>query len=183
MDYSLLKKLFGGSEPQPVEGLEKQDLDRQLYQDQAEEKRLSREQDINAFLDNIAQIESSGGKNFNHKMVTDPSSMHYGKTAIGTFGFMPDTVKEIAIRNKDPKLQALLKMKDEQIKAALEMNPQLEREFASKLAEHVYDNQAGNLEKAAQAWYTGHNRKKISDKELEKSDYVKKFRNLTRNGV
>ena len=179
MDFSKLKEYLGMQE-EPVPSLSKQDIDRPLYAEQAEEKRLKRNEDINAMMESLAQIESSGGKNFKHKRIEDPNSVQYGDEAIGTYGLMPNTVKEIAGSDQSPEIRALLKLKSDQIKAALEGNPELEQQVARRLGEKVYDRQGGDIEKAAYAWNQGHNLppERITKDKLQKSQYIQKLRAL-----
>jgi hypothetical protein len=56
----------------------------------------------NPLLGAIGMVESSGGRNYAHKTITDPKSMHAGHTAGGMFAMMPNQAEYI-LRN-DPKL-------------------------------------------------------------------------------
>lgn len=58
----------------------------------------------NPLLGAIGQVESSGGLNYDHKPISDPKSIHYGHTAGGMFGMMPNAAKFILA--KDHKLAA-----------------------------------------------------------------------------
>ena len=137
-------------------------------------------QKVEAFLRKIAQIESSGGKNFNHREME--SGMHKGHRAIGSYGLMPNTVKEVINRmrlegNLNPDLEALQQMEAAQMKEAVEANPAHEREMAEYLANRVLNRQGGDDEKAAYSWEQGHNLTpdKIEQRDYKNADYVKKF--------
>lgn len=135
--------------------------------------------DVNAFLDKIAKIESNSGTNFAHKEIK--LGPQKGQTAIGTYGLLPNTVDEIISRSKDPELSNLSTMTPQEQKAYLETHPQEERRVAEHLAEHVLAKQGGDQEKAAYAWLHGHNLspEKIEKKDYQSSDYVKKFNKIS----
>lgn len=138
------------------------------------------------FLKRIAQIESSGGKNVNHALITNPNSVQYGSHAIGTYGLMPNTIKEIATRamyqgDKDKRLQNLQDMDEDEIRNTLMQDHGLEHDLASKLAQHVISNNNGDLDRAAYAWNQGSNLTpdRITQDKLERSPYVQKYRTLS----
>ena len=133
---------------------------------------------IDKFLEKIGQLESSGGTNFDHKEIK--SGIQRNTKAIGTFGLMPNTVKEIVKRTDSKDLNFLLKMNPDEKKELLESNPDLEYKLARQLASHVLEKQEGDEEKAAYSWFQGHN---LSPERIEKKDYknhpyVTKFRKL-----
>ena len=135
---------------------------------------------IDDFLDSIGQVESGGGENFNHKLIT--SGMHKGHRAIGTYGLMPNTVDEVIQRSKaspnyDPDLDRVLDMDPVEKKQYIENNPNVEKKIARTLASYVLNRQGGDQEKAAYAWNQGHNLTpdKIASTDYKNSDYVKKF--------
>jgi hypothetical protein len=130
---------------------------------------------IQEFLNHIAQIESNGGKNINHKVIT--SGLQKGDSAIGTYGLMPKTIDEIADRSGDPELKKLKDMTAEEKHDYILKNPLVEKQLATTLAQHVLDRQKGNEEKAAFAWNQGHNLtpEQIDKRNYQTSDYVQKF--------
>lgn len=139
-----------------------------------------RKQKIEQFLRNIAMIESSGGKNFDHAEIDQ--GMHKGHRAIGSYGLMPNTVKEVINRmrlegNLNPDLEALQQMEAAQMKEAVEANPAHEKEMAEYLANRVLNRQGGDELKAAYSWERGHNLTpdKIEQRNYKDADYVKKF--------
>lgn len=138
-----------------------------------------REDNITDFLDPIGQIESSGGKNFNHRLMT--SGPHKGHRAIGTYGLMPNTVDEIINRMTEDgtitdEIAALKNMSPEEKKRVIEENPNYENRLARYLAGRVLDRQH-DPEKAAYSWIQGHNLtpQEIDAKNYKDHDYVKKF--------
>lgn len=131
--------------------------------------------DVHGFMDKIAQVESSGGKNFNHAQVT--RGPQKGHTAIGTYGLMPNTVDEVVKSSGDESLHSLLGMSPSEKKTFLESNPEVEKKVATHLATKVLSNQGGDEEKAAYAWNHGHNLSSdtIKARGYENDAYTKSF--------
>lgn len=131
------------------------------------------------FLKTISQIESSGGKNYNHDLIQ--KGIHTGHKAIGRYGLMPNTVNEVLNRMRmtgtlTPELKQLQQLDPQTLKATLESNPELEDQIAESLAERVLNRQQDE-EKAAYSWHQGHNLTPdaISQKPYQEHDYVKKY--------
>lgn len=129
------------------------------------------------------QLESSGGQNTQHEPME--SGIQAGTTAIGKYGLMPNTVKELVNRRRvrgtsTPELQDLGQMPPDKMKEYIEANPQLEEELANELATKVITRQQGDPERAAYSWKQGDNLKpdEISDDQLNANPYVQKFRRL-----
>ncbi len=141
------------------------------------------EHDVAGFLDAIQKIESSGGKNFDHP--TMKAGIHAGDTAIGRYGFMPNTVREIGVRAKragemNPDMEAVASMADpSEMKAYLEQNPEIEQMFAEQLAKRLL-KKFPNEEQAAYSWNQGHNLspESLAKRDYVNHDYVKKFNQL-----
>jgi len=136
------------------------------------------------FLQKIQQLESSGGKDFEHPVIT-ASNLQQGTRAIGRYGLMPNTVQELVNRRRlrgtvSPDMVELAQLPPEEMKAKLEANPDLEDQLAEDLAQHVIRRQKGDEDKAAYSWIQGHNLnpKDISPENLEESPYVQKYRKL-----
>jgi len=143
------------------------------------------DEEVDRMLDTIAQIESSGGKNFNHAQIK--SGMHTGTSAIGTYGLMPNTIQEIANRKRmagelTPELEQVSKLPPDKMKQTLEANPDLEKAFARKLASEVLKKQP-NDEMAAYSWFQGHNKtpQQIKEENYQDHDYVKKYKKFRKN--
>lgn len=138
---------------------------------------------IQDFLQKIEQIESSGGKNMEHPTVEE--GIQAGDQAIGRYGLMPNTVRELVNRRRlqgtsTGELQDLAEMDSPSMKKHLEANPSLEDELAQQMATMVTRRQGGNEDKSAYSWTMGHNLTpdKISNDQLEQSPYVQKYRKL-----
>ena len=152
----------------------------QMDEQQIDAESDVRDDNINSFLKTIGQIESSGGKNFNHDEIK--SGIHKGQRAAGTYGLMPNTAYEVLNRMRrdgevPQDLAGLSKMDPVQIKQHIETNPDVEQQLASHLAGKVLDDQ-GNEEKAAYSWFQGHNLspEDIDRRNYQDHDYVKKYR-------
>lgn len=145
------------------------------------------------FLKAIRMLESSGGKNTDHE--TMESGLHAGDTAMGSFGLMPNTAKDIAsklnhrnttLRNQvgadyeDPEVQQLARLPKDKIDAAIKRNPDLENALARYLAKHLNATHNGDLSKMAYGWNAGSNLppEEISDQDLANSEYVSRFKDL-----
>lgn len=135
------------------------------------------------FLWNIKQIESSGGKNTEHKPIA--SGRFKGKRAIGRWGLLKPTVHELISRMRmagtlTPEYQALEPMSRDQLDEHFKHNPQIELGLARQLATHVLKRQHGNMHRAAYSWLHGHNimPNDIANEKLMNSDYVNKFRSF-----
>ena len=136
---------------------------------------------LQAMLDVIRRLESSDGTNVDHKEME--TGMHAGSKAIGDYGLMPNTVREIANRARNDKtltsqMDMVSRMPAEAMSTHLTNDPALQREFAQKMAERLIDKHNGSEEKVAEAWLKGHNTptEKFTDEVLSESDRVKKYR-------
>lgn len=147
------------------------------------DKNLGKDGKIKSFLDRISMIESSGGKNMNHKRMEH--GIHAGDAAIGKYGFMPNTVKEMANRmGKDHPLNSYSQMDNAQIEKQLAQNPEHQDKFANHLANHLHDKFGGEEHKMAYSWNQGHNLTpehfENKHKDYKNHDYVKKYSNLSK---
>ena len=90
---------------------------------------------IKKFLQKTSQIESSGGKRLNHPEIQ--SGIHSGDSAVGQYGLMPDTIKELLNRTKEqsnPDVEALRVLPNETVQREIASNPVMEDEIAARLA-------------------------------------------------
>lgn len=157
-------------------------LAQQGYQDPVQPA-MKPEPDVNSFLNTIQQIESSGGKNFNHP--TMETGLQAGDTAMGRYGLMPNTVREIANRARmqgslDPDMKRVAGMADSQaMKAEIEAHPEIEQRFAETLAKHLL-NKFPNEQEAAFSWNQGHNLtpEAVEKRKYQENPYVQKFNRL-----
>lgn len=137
------------------------------------------------FLWNIHMIESSGGKNWKHPTVT--FGLSQGDKAIGRWGLLPNTIKEMNTRIRlkgalPPEREKLETMSRDRVEQEFKKSPQLELDIARQLAGHVLSRQKGNMHHAAWAWTMGHNLHpdQIPQDGLKTSDYVGKFKSYDR---
>jgi len=139
--------------------------------------------EVEKFLNVIAEIESSGGQNFDHPEIKE--GIHQGHRAAGRYGLMPNTVQELTKRAErrgqaTDAMRSIASIEDPVVmKQALEENPEIEQTYARQLAEKVLRRQ-GDPEKAAYTWFSGHNLSpdEVAKRNYLESDYVKKFQAL-----
>lgn len=152
-------------------------MDEQVY----EEQDVQSKEKLERFLDIISQIESSGGKNFAHRPITE--GIHAGTSAAGTYGLMPNTMREISSRSLQeemPLSEEALNVSElpaQRMKQEIERQPGLEKEFAERLADRVLTRYPTE-EEAAYSWMYGHNisPQEMQERPYEESDYVKKYK-------
>ena len=137
--------------------------------------------DKKEFLELIREIESSGGKNRNHKTMT--SGPHEGDTAIGDYGLMPNTVKEVS-NLKTGKRQSdiyghLRKLDNKEIETLVGSDRDLEDKLANDLADIVLSKSKSD-DRAAFRWNQGHNIERVPASYRDK-DYVEKYLNAKDN--
>ena len=139
--------------------------------------------DKERFLELIRQIESSGGKDVNHR--TMASGLHKGQAAMGEYGIMPKTAQEFVNRRKmrgqfGPDEALMAQMSPSELKDFLANQDRVEQNLAGDIADRVLRRSKGDEDKAAYMWNMGHNKKaaSIDDENLAESDYVRKFRKL-----
>src|SRR5271165_5383186 len=140
------------------------------------------------FLEKIMQLESSGGQNTNHRQMQ--SGIQSGTSAIGRYGLMPNTIKELINSRRQnntatEEMADVDRMSPKDMKAYVEANPDFEDELASGLAKKVLQRQMGDEDKAAYSWTMGHNLNpseitpdKMDDDSTNGGQYVEKFRRI-----
>lgn len=104
-------------------------------------------------LDKIAQLESSGGIDTNHKLVT--SGTQAGERAIGNYGLMPNTLEEI--KNRYPS-DLTEDMSKEELAQKAKDDPEFAHQMAATLVSHLKDKRGLTDEETAAAWEQGHNK-------------------------
>jgi hypothetical protein len=134
-----------------------------------------------SFLNATGFIESTHGQNTDHAPIK--GGKFKGMRAIGRYGLLEPTVKEMLKRRTDakeelhPDVKALEGMNRDQLDAAFKANPELETDVARSLARHVLKRHKGNLEAASYSWLHGHNLKPENLPASYRSDpYVKGFK-------
>ena len=131
------------------------------------------------FLKLMSQLESSGGKNLNHKPSVHGANP--GDTAIGQYGLMPQTAYEVVHPTggkiqTDPNMWQYNDLDKNQLAAEVAKNPDLEKAIAGQYADKVL-NRAQSPEAASEAWLAGPN-KIYSGDELNQMPRVQKFQQL-----
>jgi hypothetical protein len=110
----------------------------------------------------ISHLESSGGKNLNHKMIK--TGIHAGDRAIGEYGLMPLTIQDAAkmrinrgIGDELDKKIAKMSLEDakKQIPEIIKQNPDIYEKYVDTLVDHVL-KRYGDERLAAFAWNQGH---------------------------
>lgn len=153
--------------------------------------------DDEEFLRAISMLESSQNTNTDHKIMD--SGIHAGDSAVGEFGIMPNTVRELAKRLKrrdhrlqldsqfkgDPEIERFADPKIPQNELQQEMlnNPEIANR-AARYMHRLVETRFQDPDKMAYAWHNGHNTdpEKLSEDVLSKNEYVQRFRKL-RNSV
>lgn len=144
--------------------------------------------DTNPVLHAIALQESSGGKNTSHKTITNPKSTHYGHTAGGAYGLMPNTVAEVFKRSKNlptvyPKVVEMLKDvkgNHKKITKMLNEKPVFSQDVAEALFNGLSKHHGGDINKIIHSWYRGPGKTNESvkaKKDISKDGYVKAVKN------
>jgi len=126
------------------------------------------------FKRRISGVESNFGTNLNHPLIQ--SGIQAGDKAIGQYALMPNTIQEFAGRMGNKKLKDMPK---ELYPDYFKKNPKEYDEMADYGMDFVLDK-FKDPEAAAFAWNQGHNLdpNTITPEKLEKSDYIRKFRNI-----
>jgi len=148
---------------------------------------------MDEFLAPISTLESRGGRDIAHAKVN--YGLHEGDTAMGNFALMPKSVKNVAgmLRSdksllrqhlgkdfRDPEVSDMHNMSEEEIAKKIKGNMPLQTRVARYLATHLHTLHNGDTSRMAHGWRFGSNRPShaISDKALDNSGYVKKFKEL-----
>lgn len=130
-------------------------------------------------LKHISFIESSSGKNKNHKTVE--SGLNTGHTAGGSTGLMPLTIKDIVRQNPSlhQKYGHLRGMSADEITDFTNKNEHAESEIANAHWNRLINIFPNSPSRRAYAWRRGITASlKASDEKVESHPYVKKFNEL-----
>ena len=111
----------------------------------------------NRFLDAVADVETSGGKNMNHATITNPKNMNYGTHSRSKFGIMPLTAKNIIKKDKNLRQthSHLLALNGDKFHEAYHKDPNLDRELADKYYDKAHKIFGSDPAKLGFAWLNG----------------------------
>ena len=56
----------------------------------------------------IAAVESNSGTNLAHKVIRSPASIHYGEAAVGRYGLMPATLRQLGTQDEERAAKRLI---------------------------------------------------------------------------
>lgn len=112
---------------------------------------------IKEFLAKIAHLESSSGKNTNHRPIT--KGIHGGTAAVGEHGLMPLTARNIARNSRNPILKPLVGLPPAEVATLLSENEEMAKEAAREYAWKLYRKFQGDQKAMAYGWRMGPNRK------------------------
>jgi hypothetical protein len=131
--------------------------------------------DLDKFVKDMSMLESSGGINTDHK--TMQHGIHAGDAAVGSYGFMPNTVDDIITRYKTLP-EEYKGLTTGELKERL--TPEQEQALANQLGHHILSRQKGDKDRAAYAWQYGHNLTpdRIDPNALQNNERVRRYRNL-----
>ena len=123
----------------------------------------------------IASVESSGGKNTAHKVLSN------GQQAYGKFALMPDVIHDTIRLNPDLKGQhrKALNLQGENLHHYMQDNPQLENEIVNRHMDRLQHHFGNDPTKIAFAWnqgIKGTNRAVNQKQDLSTHPYVQKFK-------
>lgn len=106
-------------------------------------------------LRTVASVESGGGINYNHETVR--RGLNAGTRAIGSYGLMPLTVKEIVKGNPNlsKKYGHIIPMAPDQVKNELEKSPKVQHEIASTHLSRLTKIFGNNPAAIGMAWLRG----------------------------
>lgn len=103
-------------------------------------------------LSKIEQLESSGGRDLAHVPLED--GIHAGEAAIGNYGLMPNTLRELADRYPSETTKNLSK---QQLLEKADLDPNFAKTMAQTLVSHLKQKRGLSDEETAAAWEAGHN--------------------------
>lgn len=109
----------------------------------------------NKMLRTIASVESSKGKNQEHKPASQ--GIHGGEAAYGKYGLMPNTIRETIKLNRDlqGKHKKALSLKGDDLHHYMEDNPGLEDDIASRHLKRLEHHFGQDPEKIGYSWLNG----------------------------
>jgi hypothetical protein len=132
--------------------------------------------ELEAYKQAIAAIESNNGQNVNHPVVN--YGLNKGMHAIGTYGLMPITIDELAKKNNN--YSHLVSMNPSEKEAYLLAHPEAQDALFSQQINQLAAKPGSTPANIAYRWNKGTslNPNNINPEMLEKNDYVNKFNKL-----
>lgn len=129
--------------------------------------------DLDQELVALSMVESSGGQNLNHLLIT--KGMHAGTKAGGRFGIMPVSGKEFLLQHPASKsLQYLARLGNPEFTKELNMNTGADAALAYRMWNKLRETRTAK--QAACAWYRGAYAERCRSEEMLKNDpYVQQF--------
>lgn len=129
-------------------------------------------------LRTIAAVESNGGNNLKHPIMEN--GLNIGQSAMGSYGLMPITVREVIKKNTilNKKYQYLLNLSLDDLYSELEKHPKIQYEIASSHLERLTKIFGNNPKLIGYAWLQGveGTKKAIKDgKDIDNHWHIKKF--------
>lgn len=121
-----------------------------------EAPKLSRAQIVkNKTLKAISAVESQNNPKAQHQIMS--TGMHKGSSAIGSYGLMPITIREMVKKNPDlnKKYGHLANVSGDTFKSLVLHNPETEHEIASKLYDNLASKFGHHPEAISHAWFNG----------------------------
>lgn len=133
-------------------------------------------EEYKSILPSIKQLESTGGKFTNHRMMQ--SGIQKGTKGIGDTGLMPNTIKEFSQSDED--LKPLIDLDQDELEEKLKSNPELAEKLNKMMEDKLIRNMQGDKDRMAYGWQYGHNLKynDVTPEMLDKSPRIQKFRKL-----
>lgn len=155
---------------------DKQTLDKPAITQQAPAPINKRKERI---LSSIMDVESSGGKNTNHKAMPKDHKLHMGERAYGSYGLMPLVIRETIKKNPTLNAHAAAQhLIGDKMHEYMRKNPTLEKQVAEAHYDRLAKQFGDNPQKIGYAWLNGvaGTYKALKEKRpLDKHFYVKKI--------
>lgn len=135
-----------------------------------EDPREHKAKDVQDFLNKIAYLESSSGRNTNHPLVT--SGLNAGTNAVGNYGLMPLTAQDL---DKNTGVNQLQDMEPGDVQEKLKQDPELTKRLAATMASKLLQKNPSDV--AAYKWEQGQNTQPDQE-DLDNSERVRRFKVL-----
>lgn len=145
------------------------------------------------FLNAIQGVESNFGQNTNHQPLKN--GLQAGTAAIGNYGLMPNTIKDVVGKIGNPgtrlgkyltnqadysDIKNAVDVPDDELKNTVESNPVLQNQLARLLAKDVALKNNNDPQRMSYSWNMGSNvnPNKVPDIQVRNNEYVQKFNKI-----